>query len=179
MCFCYTRRRRKRAGLHACDGACCCRRAVRPLEPPLREQAKQSAVDSTTQIPAPVETLLRERIRSVEELEILLLLHAADSQAVPRAEIASKLRIQPHLVSSALAKLLDAGLVSEPTSAAFRFEPRGPELRAPVDDLAKFYPDHRIEVLVFISQNALSRVRQDALRTFSGAFQITGRKKDG
>jgi hypothetical protein len=137
------------------------------------------AVEPTTQLPASVETLLRERIRSVEDLEILLLLHRERERALPRADIASILRINVQLAMAALNNLVNAGLVVEPSGAAFQYAPARSELDAAVGELAAFYPEHRIEVLVFISQNAISRVRQDALRTFAGAFQITGRKKDG
>jgi hypothetical protein len=138
-----------------------------------------STVDTTSELPEPVQALLRERIRSVEQLEALLLLHAEPARSRTEQEVAEALRINPQLVSSALTGLLHNGLIHRGPDGRVRLGDAAAMPLPAIDALARSYQDQRIEVLVFISQSAISRVRQDALRTFAGAFQITGRKKDG
>src|SRR5687767_13068144 len=130
-------------------------------------------VDTTSQIPEPVQALLRERIRSIEDLEALLLLHADPTRSWTEQEIVTTLRINPQLASAALSGLLSNDLIHKGPDGRLRFGKNPSEALPVVDQLARVYQDLRIEVLVFISQSAISRVRKDALRTFAGAFQIT------
>ena len=136
-------------------------------------------MDTSTQLSDAVQALLRDRIHSVEELETLLLLRSDKVRAWGVAEVASALRIGASAVDVAFANLAARGLCTPTPSGARTYKPESVELEKSVDELAQAYTDQRIEVLVFISQSAISRVRTNALRTFAEAFQIPRGRKDG
>ena len=137
------------------------------------------AVDTSTQLSASVQALLRDRVHSVEELETLLVLRSDRLRVWSASELASTLRIGLSGVETALSKLVANGLSVATASGAHAYKAESPQLGQAVDELAKAYDEQRIEVLVFISQSAISRVRTNALRTFAEAFQLSRGKKDG
>ncbi len=128
-----------------------------------------------------VQELIRERIHSIEELEALMLLRAEPLRHWSDSAVAEALKISPALTRSALQLLVQKGLCSALSSdnSSTKFDPETPALEARVEQLAEAYGAHRIEVLVFISQSAISRVRSGALRVFAQAFCISSEKKRG
>jgi hypothetical protein len=136
-------------------------------------------VDATSQIPESVQALLRERIQSIEELEILLLLFSQPTRFWSEADIARELRTSSQLVGAGVRALIEGGLARKTDKNLFAFGPADAETDRVVRELTQVYNERRVDVLVFISESAISRVRHSALRTFAGAFRLTGRKKDG
>jgi biotin operon repressor len=129
------------------------------------------------QIPALARELIKERIHSIEALEVVLALRERKGQPVAYAELSATLRISESSVDSALDELRAGGLVVCQGGKAC-YQP-APQLEPAVASLVETYAQMRVETLVLISKNAIGRVRNDALRTFSEAFRLRGRKDDG
>lgn len=130
-------------------------------------------------IPQRVQDLLIEKVRSIEELEILLWfrLNPAPCSA---ATISRELKLATASTADALYRLvnnqmLDVQMAADGTG---QFAPSAQAVVI-VDELARTYQDFRVETLVLISGNAIRRVRHGALKTFSEAFRIRGDKKNG
>jgi hypothetical protein len=123
------------------------------------------------QIPEAVEKLIATRIRSVEELEVVLLLHAHAQRSWSVAEIAAELRTSASLVASALGRLKTTEVVIVDGE---RYQLAGPQTEA-LQELARCNREHRVEMLVLISAKAIERVRSEALRTFAEAFRFKAR----
>ncbi len=128
-----------------------------------------------------VQELVRERIHSIEELEALILLRSEPSRHWSDRAVSDALKISPALTRSALYALVQKGLCSSLSAqeGPTKFAPQTLALERKVAELAAAYGAHRIEVLVFISQSAISRVRNGALRIFAQAFCISSQKKSG
>lgn len=124
--------------------------------------------------------LIDERVRSIEALEALMALHAERTRALSPAELATRSRLPPQTVGSAIEELVAQRLARfDARASTVRYAPESEELDARVAQLAADYESHRVELLVLISSNALNRVRRGALHTFSEAFRLRGSKKDG
>lgn len=131
-------------------------------------------------IASEVEALLRDRIESLEQLELLLLLrrHAPESWAPEKA--GAELGLVEPLATQALEHLVRGGLIVErttPTGRAFRYAPISAALVEAAGELARAYVERRGEVMRLLSANAVARVRAAASRMFSYSF-LTGKKKD-
>ncbi len=136
-------------------------------------------MDDETQIPPRVRELLVEKVRSIEELEILLWFRSNPAPC-SAAQLASELKLQATTTADALLRLLgnqmvDAQAAPDGTGLFIPAEEAAPV----VDELARTYESFRVEMLVLISGNAIRRVRHGALKTFSEAFRLRGDKKNG
>ena len=133
-------------------------------------------------ISSEVQALLRRSIHSIEELEVLLVLRGAVVRDWTAEELARELRLPENLVVSALQALVLGELAiqeGEGSPLHYQYDLQAPETEQVVAELAKTYAQYRLEVLMQISSNAIERVRKGALITFSDAFRLQNRKKDG
>jgi hypothetical protein len=135
---------------------------------------------SEESLPQPVRQLITERIDSVVQLEVLLLL-ARDAQRLwTPHDISQTLRIDESWAAGELSTLRTRGLVggvaAEGGGPGFAYTPAAPELDAAVQELAKAYADRRVAVVSFIFSKPL-----DKIQTFADAFRIRGKgnKHDG
>ena len=133
---------------------------------------------SAEQIPEDVRQLIQEHIHSIEALEVLLFLFQRRDQRVPIAGIARELRIGDSSVDAAVEDLTTHGLVERNATGA-QYRLGAAQMDGAVATLLHTYDSARVETLVMISRNAIGRVRNDALRIFSEAFRLGGKKKDG
>lgn len=134
-----------------------------------------------SKISKPVLDFLCERIDALEQLEVLMLLHADPAEAWNASAVAEALRISDHEARAALEhlreqKLLVAGGVRE---RSFRFAPRTEELARHAVATVDAYRDSRIDVLTFVSHCAMDRIRSAQVRTFAQAFLLRGPPKRG
>ena len=138
---------------------------------------------SEESLPQPVRQLIAERIDSVVQLEVLLLLARHPDQAFTPHGVSQTLRIDANWAAGELATLRGRGLagVGAPTAAesgsepAFRYAPANGELDAAVQELGRAYADRRVAVVSFIFSKPL-----DKIQTFADAFRIRGKgKQDG
>ena len=116
-----------------------------------------------------VRALIVERIDSVVQLELLLLLHGSAGRAWTAAEVAQQLRIEPAWAAGQLAELVARGLAAPATEAvdAFRYAPTPSALDATVVQLARGYAERRVTVITLIFSKPV-----DKLRTFADAFRF-------
>jgi hypothetical protein len=138
-------------------------------------------VDTAGEIPTSVQKLLHERIQSIEALEAILLMRSDPGRAWTNDELAAVLGINPTIARSAAQELLEKDLCvhDAPGPRRFRYSCPDQDTAEALDELARIYLERRMEILVFISRLAISRVRNEALRTFAQAFRISEKKKDG
>lgn len=133
-------------------------------------------------MPERVRELISRSIHSIEALEVLLVLRGTVVRTWTAAQLASELRLPESAVVTALQALVLSQLAlqaSDESPLPYQYRLQQPEAEETVDELAKTYARNRVEVLMQISSNAIDRVRKGALKTFSDAFRLTGRKKDG
>ncbi len=122
-------------------------------------------------IPEAVCHLISQHIRSVERLEILLLLFESRPQRWRIEEIEERIRSTRDSVSANVAKLVEVQMLEASQEVPVHFHYGGSELLdAVMADLVTTYRIRRVAVIGLIYAD-----RHDSLRDFSDAFQI--RKK--
>ena len=82
--------------------------------------------------------LVREHVRSVWDLELLLFLRGRPDEAWRAEDLVFELRASTPLIADSLARLRGSGLAAE-TGDGWRFAPATPELERFCDQLAKAY----------------------------------------
>jgi hypothetical protein len=117
-------------------------------------------------LPADTVQFLRQRVRSVEQLEVLLWLHREPERWWHATEVAQTLYASVDSVDRSLNRLVGHRLaeVRHDPEPAYRFaaHAQGPE----VDQLAKAYQEHRVAVLTAIAMGPINEVQ-----SFADAFR--------
>jgi hypothetical protein len=114
---------------------------------------------TTADLPPPVRAFISAHIDSLDQLEILLLLHGS-----PRRwsadEVVAELRLSPASVDRRLALLRKRRLIVQEDAniALYRFPSDDARLRASVDLLAATYRQRRVAVTLFVVSNPLDNV---------------------
>jgi hypothetical protein len=120
------------------------------------------------EIPEHVRRLVIERIHSISELEIVLLLHRDASRSWTAEQVSAELRIDRIWTAGQLPVLRDRGLLASPNSRPdhFQFRPSDPKLEEAVQALAVSYSDRRVAVisLIYSKPPGDVRVLADAFR---------------
>jgi hypothetical protein len=132
------------------------------------------------EVPKTVQELLRERIASFEQLEILLLLFRRRDQTWTSEAVYKELGIPPSHASDGLDHLVRGNLVDVRVGGAsllFRFNPGTPELERGVAELQQTFAERPVDVLRLLSEFAVQRVRTSAMKMFADAFVIGKRRK--
>ncbi len=109
-------------------------------------------------VPASVRELVRERVHTLEQLEILLLLYGDARRIWSADELATELKLSDLLVEAALAHLTHHGFVAY-EAGRYHYAPL-PPLQRPVELLARTYEVARPELLALLSSDAMGRVRR-------------------
>lgn len=123
-----------------------------------------------SELSAQVQELIVERIGSVVQLEVLLLLHARPERAWTADDVATNLRIDPNWAEAQLAELSGHGLLArgEPAAArTYQYAPASAAMGGTVDELSKAYAGMRVSVISLIYSKP-----SDTLKTFADAFRI-------
>lgn len=118
-----------------------------------------------------VRSLIVERIDSVVQLELLLLLQANPGRAWTAAEVAQELRIEPSWATGQLDELAGRGLLASEASDTFRYAPQSSGLDSAVQRLSKDYAERRVTVITMIFSKPV-----DKLRSFADAFRLRKEK---
>lgn len=117
----------------------------------------------------PVETkrFIDRHIVSVEQLDVLLLLHGEPARDWSATEINAQLRSQESSIAKWLAVLESMRLVRQ-AAARYRYSPDSPEVEQHVAALVAAYRERRIRVIEYIfsksNENLLSFARAFDLR---------------
>jgi hypothetical protein len=127
-------------------------------------------LDSTPGTTSAVRALIDEHIRSVVELECLLLLQRDPARAWTSVELADELRIAADWALRELDDLTRRGFASANSNAPprYAFAAPTPALRAAVAQLATYYAEHRVSVIEMI----YARPPAGPLKNFADAFRI-------
>jgi len=125
----------------------------------------------TARIPEEVRHFLLQCIDSVEQLEVLLLLHRTPEQAWTPETVAQVLYSNADSIRRRLAGLHANGLLDSTASSSYRYLPKTSALDATVKLLADTYRERRVAVITVIASKPMENVR-----AFSDAFRL--RKKD-
>lgn len=125
-------------------------------------------------LPADVLRLVADRLESMEQVEVLLLLRAEEARAWRADEIALRLRIEQGSAGRNVAALAERGLVAAGGGPplTYRYAPDTRALRDAVDGLAVAYNSRPVTLVKAIYDRPAP-----ALRSFADAFRI--RKPEG
>jgi predicted transcriptional regulator len=120
-------------------------------------------------IPDDVVAFLAQSIDSVEQLEVLLLLHQNASTEWTAESVARHLYREPTSVGRRLSVLRLLGLLqaSDDPQPTFRYAPRSDAIHATVGRLADAYAQRRVTVLGLLASKPM-----DHVRAFADAFRI-------
>jgi hypothetical protein len=120
-------------------------------------------------LPEDVRNLITDHIESVEQLEILLLLHQHRSRVWTADSVARELRIAPISAGERMDELARASILSrtQGSPVEYRYAPGSPSLDAAVTGLARAYSERRVTVINFIFSKPV-----DKIRTFADAFRL-------
>lgn len=121
-----------------------------------------------------LERFLRTSIRSVWEVELLLLLRKEPSRAWSAAELIRQLRASSLVINDALVALQRVELVTPESAERFCYRPVSAELAAIADELAEAY----ISVPASIMHVIWSTPRSN-IEIFADAFRLRKDNDDG
>lgn len=124
----------------------------------------------TSDIPEAVRRFVLECIDSVEQLEVLVLLHGSPAVTWSPEAVATTLYSNRQSIALRLAGLHAKGVLAS-TEASYRYLPKTPELDATVSLVAQTYRQRPVAVITMIASKPMEKVR-----AFSDAFRL--RKKD-
>jgi hypothetical protein len=126
---------------------------------------------SSNKVSQSVKQFIFEAIDSIEQLEVLLLLHYHKDRTWSAGEVSQELRGNMDSASKRLKDLQRLGLLSSPDELRYTYHPKSSELDALVVELSETYKQRRYAVIELIFSHPV-----DAIQSFSDAFKI---KKDG
>jgi hypothetical protein len=123
-------------------------------------------------VPEPVVRLIATHIRTLEQLEILLLLAGRPQQIWSVDAVYNVIRSSRSSVAERLEELRVQGLLAFATleKKEFRFQPQSPEIGAAVELLAQSYKERRVKIVEMIYSPPA-----EPLKGFADAFKF---KKD-
>lgn len=122
-----------------------------------------------------VRAFIADHVESVMALEALLLLAQDPGRRWTGASLAQQLRIEATWAAAQLRAFAARGLLAgDAGGTEFWYEPRTPELRQAVTDLARAYADRRVTVITLVFEKPV-----DQVRSFADAFRIRKDKTDG
>ncbi|HWU81824.1 MAG TPA: hypothetical protein VN158_17370 [Caulobacter sp.] len=118
-------------------------------------------------------SFIREHIRSVWALELLLKLKADSERCWTADELVEAMRASHALVDDNLAALMSAGLVVPDDRGCFRYRPAAAALATLCDELEETYRVRPVTVIRWISAPVAR------LQSLADAFKFSGKPKGG
>lgn len=118
-------------------------------------------------------SFIREHIRSVWALELLLKLKADSERCWTADALVEGMRASRALVDDNLAVLMKAGLVVPDDAGGFRYRPAAPVLARLCDELEETYRVRPVTVIRWISAPA------ERLQSLADAFRFSGKSRGG
>lgn len=121
------------------------------------------------QIPPDVREFVRREIKSVFQLEVLLLLHRTRERIWTVLEINHELGIDPEIAETEVARLEELGLVqiAQTMPTGYVYGPRDQNDEMIVDKLAISYANQRVGIFSLILSESNNRIRR-----FAEAFRL-------
>lgn len=124
---------------------------------------------SADSLPAPVKQLLSRHIKSVEQLEVLLLIRSQPQRGWTAAEVYEVIRSSQLSIQARLQTFTSDGFLTEEKGPpqTFRFAPNDQSLRSAVDQTAAAYQTSRVRVI-----EAIFAPEADPVQSFADAFKL-------
>jgi len=148
------------------------------LEPSVGGKDHGDRAVTDGRIPIEIAEFLRDQIQTYEQLEILVRIGRDSASEHFLDPLIRDLNMDSTAGAAVVDQLSTAGLLTITHDAAGDSVRCQENVRRLVARLAEVYEADRIQLISEMTQNALERVRNSALRTFSSAF-LLGRKRDG
>ena len=125
-------------------------------------------------IPESVTRFISVHVRSLEQLEILLLLAAKPEQSWSADAVYNVIRSSRGSVAERLEELRLQGLLafSDPDRREFRYQPPSPEIGDAVQALGKFYRERPVKIVEMIYAPPAA----EPLKGFADAFKFKKEK---
>jgi hypothetical protein len=130
-------------------------------------------VSEDAEIPPLVRRFILEHLHSIEQLEVLLLLHRTGPASWTAAAISAELRSSPSSVAQRLTSLVARGLVAKRDGDAYHFASERKEVREAVQAVAETYRVRPFTIMELISRN-----RSPLLRQLAQTFRTRKRARD-
>lgn len=123
-------------------------------------------------IPRDVQKFVREHLKSLAQLEILLLLHAEPVRQFTADQVAATLRIDPSWAGAELLRLHEQGLfaTAEDDRRSYCYRPVRNEDAETVDRLSRLFATHRVSIITLIFATP-----SDSIGSFADAFKLKER----
>ena len=124
---------------------------------------------SAESLPASVRQLLSRHIKSVEQLEVLLLLRSNSQRAWTASQVYDVVRSSQCSIQARLQTFVTEGFVAEDKGPpqTFRFAPKDQNLQSAVDQTAAAYQTSRVRVI-----EAIFAPEADPVQSFADAFKL-------
>jgi hypothetical protein len=115
----------------------------------------------------PLQSFLQQRLASIEQIEIVLLLHGDRARSWSAPEVAAELRMPPESAAMRLFLLASGGMLLFEATGVPRYRYGGDaETDALVGELAEVYPVNKSAVAALIGAPV------DPLQSFADAFKF-------
>jgi hypothetical protein len=125
------------------------------------------------QIPPDVREFVRRRIKSVFQLEVLLLLHRTRERVWTVKEVSQELGIDPEIVEAQVLSLVQLRLIQagDTTPISYLYDPEDQNVEIIIEKLAVSYAKQRVGVFSLILSESNNRIRRfaEAFRLIRGA----------
>jgi len=124
---------------------------------------------SRNQIPPDVRQFVRREIKSVLQLEVLLLLHRTRHRAWTVMEVSQELGIDPEIAEEQILSLMQLGLIQAMNRIpiGYSYDPEDQNEEIIIDNLALSYAKQRVAIFSLILSESNSRIRR-----FAEAFRL-------
>jgi hypothetical protein len=114
-----------------------------------------------------LERFIKEQIRSLEQLEILLLLSSAPDKKWTEQAVYEVIKSSRSSVAARLNELVSQKLLSTETAAVFTFSPESETVKRLVQELAVAYKQRPVRVVELLYSRP-----PDAVQEFAKAFKL-------
>jgi hypothetical protein len=120
-------------------------------------------------LPPAVKQLLARYIRSVEQLEVLLLFASQPNRTWTATDVYEVIRSSKSSIADRVQSFTNDGFLAEAAGSppSFRYAPKTDDLRRAVDETARVYQTHRIRVIEAIFAPVV-----DPVQSFADAFKL-------
>lgn len=120
-------------------------------------------------MPESVRDLIRRSIRSVADLEALLLLSSQPDREWHISDISRALYVAGSAAEAQLEHIKSQGFAVSPSSGVYCYAPMDDKVRQAVEELAVAYEQLRVRVIEYIYSRP-----SDSVRSFAHAFRFKG-----
>jgi hypothetical protein len=114
-------------------------------------------------------TFLQQRLASLDQIEVVLLLRSDPARTWTATEVAQTLGTAPEPAAMRLFLLASSGVLALETSGMprYRYAPTDPDTRALIDELSVAYAEDRNAIASLVDSSP-----RDPLRSFADAFKL-------